>query len=334
MALPFRSVENFTRTEELLNSTLGNEALRHILEREGPVTLPIFLQMHLVSNRELVADPTCPFCLIRKEKEILVFDRQGGPIDAVSLSELGLEPEQYEFDYFIGASPIRAWVGLRSRVRKTADGHSFRLDGVVEIRLDSTGVEGVVHQVGHYGCAAVDTEREKCYLIDNDYRPHKTEIRTYDLKAATVESTATITGFHNPFYFVDYDDDDKLLLSGGKWDEKPAVVVFDLGTGEAMEAGAGTRARWGGDGYAYFTRGSTQLWRWREGNPDPGPVYLLTKYPREGPVFRRGIWVGRDRNFLAFYYSVPSFISGRRSGLVLFDLAEKEYRDIPKGTFK
>lgn len=106
------------------------------------------------------------------------------------------------------------------------------------------------------------------------------------------------------------------------------------------------QAQWGPDGYIYFIRKGTQLWRVKPGNP-PEAVYKATGFARGGRTsYGNELVFNADRTCLAFCYRVPihemernkygfqnSLYGTVRCGVVIIDLKENEYLHIPASRF-
>jgi hypothetical protein len=139
--------------------------------------------------------------------------------------------------------------------------------------------------------------------------------------------------------FCDFAEARGLLLSNVLSCEKDdTIVLMNLEDGEIKELSWGAQAQWGPDGYIYFVRGNTQLWRYKPSEYDAEPVYLATKLPqgdKEG--YLHVLKLSHDRTFLAFYFwcrpSADFELKGitvdpKRHGLVLIDLKKREYIEI------
>lgn len=95
----------------------------------------------------------------------------------------------------------------------------------------------------------------------------------------------------------------------------------------------GSKAKWGSDGYLYFTRGSTQLWRYEPNTIQENPVFCATFFPVyskfRGPCDL--VW-DVSRQYMGFLYSIPLCNENEfentthfRFGIVLVDCKNYEY---------
>lgn len=138
--------------------------------------------------------------------------------------------------------------------------------------------------------------------------------------------------------FSDFIEDKGLLFSNILAPGKGYRGIFiNLDNGKSQELPWGAQAQWGSDGYIYFIRGNSQLWRYKIGQNKPEPVYLATRMPQGGKEGSLNVLkMSYDRTLIAFYFWKPSKQvvqeyfnpNPKRYGLVLIDLENHECIEI------
>ena len=139
---------------------------------------------------------------------------------------------------------------------------------------------------------------------------------------------------------ADFDPDRGLLLTQSPFGERykrARIVRVDHRTGEAMEIAQGSAAVWGSDGYVYFCRGTTRLWRCRSNGEKKELVYAAGPAP-DGPLggIRAAsegldlLAMSTDRSLVAFrYHFGPVRKTPEQFGMVYVDLKRREFLHRP-----
>jgi ankyrin repeat protein len=132
---------------------------------------------------------------------------------------------------------------------------------------------------------------------------------------------------------LDFHKEYGLLLSNDRTSSGGVITRVDLEETSRVELVNGADAHFGCDGYLYFIREDTQLWRCRTDGDDVGPVFLGPSSVGPAAASAGRIMFSTDRRFLAFFYDVPTRNGRQERATVLLDLMTQEYRKLMDGGF-
>jgi len=133
---------------------------------------------------------------------------------------------------------------------------------------------------------------------------------------------------------MDYCPERGLLVSGIFGDRKSGPIInIDVALDREAILPWGGQAKWGCDGFVYFIRGSTQLWRCRGTSGEPEPVFAATRAIKTpSRVFNGVLQLSNDRSLLAFYHwrkstetPIGHYADVDTHGLFMVDLAASQY---------
>ena len=326
----FTEVEQLSRAQEFADNFIGQTFIqRDVLCMNPPGTTRVFMLDDDPGRWYWHLSPDGTSYYILKENNLVEYDAGGNITKKLSATDLGLDLEKYAFGKIIAVSGNRIWLTLNHWV-PGEKGASSNRDTVLEILLHDIDNSAVFHELGFYKCIAIDTNKEDMYIV-RTYPKFCVDI--YDLKSKTyVTKLENCNGAYvRNITWVDYCDTKGLLLSLWYYNKKSKVFHMDLNTGGFSEIAKGVNAWWGSDGYAYYLRGHTQLWR-NKLNGEPELVCGLTKKPKGRNGYIQALWFSNDSSFGIFSYQVP--LSGKRftDGRVYFDVESKEYLHVSGGT--
>jgi len=326
MVLPFREVTAFSRPAQLimvlmphkavLMNVSGNSGLSYSeLHEPSRFSLQNLSDYGFFPGAAIAVRPNGSKFYISTADQLAEYDKTGSLSHLISIAEFRVGPGKYIFGETVQASNERLWLSVQSLPRRHSRHFVIEWQPGNDPNTREIGPEAVLWTVA--------PSRRQAFVFGE-----KTGLSDLD-------TNSFIEKPWNMYCFADFTEADGLLLSGVLASDKyDRVALFDLGKDSQKDITWGAQAQWGSDGYIYFKRGSTQLWRCKPDKTKPEPVYLATRVPRGGDSgIGNELKLSHDRTFLSFFYRVPHPSGEERRGLVLLGLKNKEYTDLDSETF-
>lgn len=332
MLLPLTKVTGFSRKISLLSTVDHDKVILTNYSREGYLSSRVISpQTKSIGNEHrryfpsFAIRPDGSRFFIGSGEEIVEYDSCGEYVRRVAIGEFDLEPHEDRLFGSIQASNSQLWLQLGSFLE------SEYL--IVEWLFDKEpGTREIVR-------VDLTTETDPFGLRSLTFE-HSGGFYTLDAKEVVGRLWAECN-------VSDILASDSVLLSSDLANSRgDRISILDISKNSKRDVTWGAMARWAADGYIYFVRGSTQLWRCKPGEK-PEAVYLATRAVRGGKECAgHELIFNHDRTCLAFCYRVPcKEISGStphpgglesgnmRCGVLLIDLKNLEYMEVSAEDF-
>jgi len=318
MNLPFRKVDRFEEGLSLMANFGTKDVIRMELGKPGGTWEEIAESNGLVSRFDNHSLPAIAACPDGSRYYITVGDLLGIFEDdllkqIIPIEDFGFGDGEYFFGYIAFASQERLWFSAKRRGDLFGD--CFLVEWSVE-KKPGTRKIGPVSLDWH-----VDPDSRQVFV-------HGVKSGIYDFGAESFEEIKW-----DDSYF-DYDKEHGLLISSAGADSTyQQIVLTDIDYGSKEDVTWGGQAQWGCDGYIYFLRGSTQLWRIKPGEERAEAVFLATKWVDEyKDYYGHALIMDAGRRYVAFAYNITNdkgnlYPLNYKSGLLLLDLVEQEYME-------
>jgi hypothetical protein len=333
MCLDFRKVDGLTRLDELKRSYVGrdhflwaaynpHEYPKRTGELAGQVSPPKLTGVRPDGRGYyLCVEPRYLFGEEHKERKVYAFDAESRLVAEANSISLGLAPKD-ELEQLVGVSNDKCWISVNRYIQMDGKWRKIALDTLLEVSLSDGLLKGVIRNVGEFQSVVVDGENRRAFVYRGMANPI---VDIYSVDEARVVASFPL-GVRAGESFIDYLAGEGVVLSDGNSDPPLPMAVLRL-DGTVVPMPHGVSGWWGSDGYVYYVKGSTRIWRCRPGGKEE-PVYLGTSILRSDPVVSEGVFhPGSDRSFMCFEYTVHSI--WERNVLhvkyVMLDLKTKEY---------
>lgn len=257
--------------------------------------------------------------------KVMRYSLKGTLVNMTTLEDMGLDPNSYELFRLVGASDDRVFVTYMEYIGTRGTTGTRRLcHSIVEI-LYADGTSVVTHHE--------TTEQPNCVTVWPEKRlllslmDVRVGVKVIDLDSRMWINTAPI-----PVALKDADVDTVqwvyglgALFSSSSWYSPPMTEVImvwpDQGRSRVIDNGKS--AVLAADGFIYYLKGDTQVWRCKP-DGEPQLVYEGTKNPvvveNSGELI-----LGRGGDFIAFHCADPRLRYQRLKDIVVIDLISGEY---------
>lgn len=326
MVMPLKEVTTFSRPAHLVISFIPYKLVLMNVSNESGVsyrelpepnqsTSKILSDYSFYPGAAIVVCPDGSRFYVCMADVLAEYDSIGSFLRPISITEFELGPGKHIFGKTTEASNDKIWLSVESLPRR--DSKHFIIEWQPD-KIPNT------RQVGPQAFSwTIAPLREKVFVFGE-----KTGIFDLDTREFAPKSW-------NMYSSADFTQANGLLLSDDRPEDKyDRIAWVDLANGSEVDITWGGEAQWGPDGYIYFKRGSTQLWRCK---PDEGkcePVYLATRIAKGGDWgIGNELKFSHDRTFLAFFYRIPLSSGKEHRGLVLIDLKNGEYLELDSKDF-
>lgn len=313
MLLPYNKVNNFNDDVCLLTSFMAKAVIIHDIGSKNNPWKEVVESHSLAFRQKGITQQAIASCPDGSRYYICTCDKVGickadRVIETIPIEAFNLDGKEYRFCWKAYASNDRLWL----YTIKMNDPNIFL---VIEWNIESPpSSKKITTFSGDWEDSYIDSNTGRLFIADD-----ADEIRKQ---------------YHYDFIhgiFFDFNDAYGLLLSSSVADNICDNIFFRKSGKSPYEIMTwGGQAQWGSDGYIYFLRGSTQLWRKKLSESDPELVFRSTDSVIEyRNYYGHELKIDASRRYLAFSYNIDSDGTGYPmnyyNGLLLIDLARKEY---------